>query len=305
MKRNNGIGYLSSIAGTAAMCVLSGRAADNTVTNEMYGFGVRGGPPAEAVYSFGSRLHGEGRHYGDLDTWQFHATYVETFPANEHLNVLLGADWRRVQAGVPTGAPIPKTLQSASFVVGAAWQFNQQWESRFEVLPGVYSDFEDFSSDDINAPFSIEVNYRASIHLTLGVQASVDARRELPALAFPIVRWSFGDRWLLSASIPRPQLEYQATETITAFAGAQFNGGTYVVSDHFGRRRGRAGLDGQAVDFQEIRAGAGFRFNVARRLTAEISGGWTFDRRYNFYDRNFELKTDGAPFVQAGLQWHF
>jgi hypothetical protein len=268
---------------------------------ESYGFGVRGGPPAEVVYSAGSRLHGEGRRFGNLDSLEFHVTYVETLRVNDAFDVLAGADWRRIQSGVPRDAPLPDTLQSAALVLGGNWRVNDRWHARLEVLPGVYSDFEDISGRDFNAPFSAEVSYKFSENVTAGVQVSLDARREFPVVAFPGVRWRINERWTLNARIPRPQLEYRAADFATLFAGAQLGGGTYVVADGFGRQRGVRRLDGEALDFTEVRAGGGVRFSLARKLTAEISGGWTFDRRYNFHGRDYELRTDGAPFVQAGL----
>jgi hypothetical protein len=42
---------------------------------------------------------------------------------------------------------------------------------------------------------------------------------------------------------------------VTLFADATFTDSTFVVADDFGRRHGRADLDGQAVDFQEVGAG--------------------------------------------------
>lgn len=280
---------------------MAARGAENFATNQTSSLGARGGSPAEVIHTAGARLRGEGRRFGDLDTLEFHATYVETLRLNDSFDVLAGADWRRLQTGVPDRAPVPRTLQSAALVLGGNWRIRDRWHARLEVLPGVYSDFEDISGRDFNAPFSVEVSYRFNDNLTAGLQASVDARREFPAVAFPGVRWRISDRWTLNAWIPRPQLEYRAADFATLFAGAQFSGGTYVVAENFGRRRGVRALDGEAVDFQETRVGGGVRFQWAGRLTGEISGGLALDRRYNFHGRDYELRTASAPFVQAGL----
>ena len=88
---------------------------------------------------------------------------------------------------------------------------------------------------------------------------------------------------------------------VTFFAGATFSGGTYVVADDFGSRRGRSDLDAQPVDFQEVRVGGGLRYTFNDRLGIELGGGWTVDRRYHFRERHLLLNGDGAPYVQLSF----
>jgi hypothetical protein len=267
----------------------------------LYDFGLRGGPPAEVTYSFKSIARLDGAALGDLDTLTLHASWVESFAQSDRFRWLAGADWRRVQASVPAGAPVPDTLQSAAVVLGFDWEINDRWRARLEAIPGVYSDFEDFSGDDFNAPFGVEVSYAINPNLVVGVQFSVDARREMPFVGIPGVRWRLNDRWLLSLWIPRPQIEYRATDELTLFAGASLTGGSYVVADDFGTRSGRPQLNGAAVDFREVRVGGGLRWRVGKWLFAEAAGGWTVERRYDFHEEDTEIKAGGAPYVQASF----
>src|SRR5213593_4640768 len=101
----------------------------------------RAWPPASVTYSFPSSVRGGGTRFGDIDTIEFRATYIESVKQSDRFNWLLGADWQRIQASVPAGAPLPNTLQSAAAVVGFDWFFRDDWRARLEVLPGVYSDF--------------------------------------------------------------------------------------------------------------------------------------------------------------------
>jgi hypothetical protein len=172
---------------------------------------------------------------------------------------------------------------------------------RLEALPGVYSDFRDLSARDLNAPFTVELSYSLNPTLLIGAQLNVDARREAPVLGGAGVRWRFAQDWLLSFWVPRAQVEFAATRTITLFAGASFAGGTYVVADNFGRQVGRVELDEQAVDYREIREGGGLRWKLRDRFAAEIAGGWTLERRYDFHKRDLVLKADGTPYVQASF----
>jgi hypothetical protein len=135
------------------------------------------------TYSFPSQVRQGGTRFGDLDTTEFHATYIQSVKQSDRFNWLLGADWQRIQASVPSGMPLPNTLQSASAVVGFDWFFRDRWRARLEVLPGVYSDFQDVSGDDFNAPFNLEVSYAFGPNLLVGGQLNVNARRGSPVLA--------------------------------------------------------------------------------------------------------------------------
>jgi hypothetical protein len=265
----------------------------------------RAWPPASVAYSAPSSIHRGGTRLGDLETLEFHATFVQPLRIRDQFSWLIGADWQRVQASVPAGAPIPNTLQSTAAVLGFDWRPAERWRARLEVLPGVFGDFGDIGGEDFNAPVSVEVSRQLNPALLIGAQLSVNARRDSPVLGGAGVRWKFADDWLLSLWFPRPRIEFSPARRVTLFVGATFTGGTFVVAEDFGTRRGRAELDGQAVDYQEIRTGFGLRYTVAGKLGLELGGGWTVDRRYHFHERDVLLNGEGAPFVQGafGLQF--
>ena len=265
-----------------------------TVDDEWF----RAWPPASVAYSFPSAVREEGRRLGDSDSLDFHATYIRSVRAAANFDWLVGADWQRIQTSVPSDVALPDTLQSAAAVLGFDWYFQNRWHARLEVLPGVFSDFRDVNGDNFNAPFNVEVSYAVNPNLLIGGQLNVNARRETPVLGAVGVRWRFTDDWLLSLWFPNPRVEYFATEKVTVLAGATFTGNTFVVGNDFGTAHGRPELNGQAVDFQEIRVGGGVRYTIKRKLAVELGGGWTLDRRYNFHERDVEFKSDGAPYVQ-------
>lgn len=78
-----------------------------------------------------------------------------------------------------------------------------------------------------------------------------------------------------------------------------------MVADDFGRNHNQPHLDGQAMDFQEIRAGGGVRYTITQKLAAAISGGLTVDRSYDFHERNLECESEPAPYAQIGFGLKF
>lgn len=261
----------------------------------------RAWPPASVAFSFPSTVHRGDTPLGEVDTLEFRATYIESVRFREEIDWLLGVDGHRLQSSVPPGAPIPNALQAIAPVLGLDWRFDERWRARLEWRPGLYSDFAEITDDDVNLPASIDLSYTIHPGLLVGAQLSVNPRREFPVLGAGGVRWRFADGWLLSLWFPRPRLEFVVTDQVTLFGGVTFSGNTFVVADDFGTSRGRPELDGETVDFQEVRAGGGIRYTVRDRLGLELSGGWTIDRRYDFHQRDLLLNGDGAPYLQFAL----
>ena len=268
-----------------------------------------GAPPsdfsAEVSYSAPSAISAGGLKLGDIDTLQSHLSYQRRFGSVTNLEWLTGLDWQRYGFSVPSGSPIPNTLQSIALTLGVNWPLGDKWNFRLQVAPGVYSDFRDFSGGDLNAPVTAALSYTINPDLQIIGQFNADARREFPVIAFVGARWHFAERWTMLALFPRPRLEYQATDALALFAGGGFYGGAYRVAENFGRTHGQPNLDDQIVNYREIRAGAGLRYSLGSRVSAELEGGWMIDRRFNFKDRHLLLNGDGAPYVGAFVSLSF
>ncbi|MGB0580512.1 MAG: hypothetical protein ACPGVU_12475 [Limisphaerales bacterium] len=172
-------------------------------------------------------------------------------------------------------------------------------------MPGLYSDFSDVSGDDFNSPVLIEGAYRVNDSLEVGIRANVDPFRNNVLVATPGVSWLINELWKLELWFPRPQIEYSMRDDITLFAGGSVSGGSFRVADDFGTSLGRPTLNGEKVDYREVRAGAGVRVEFGRGILGEFAGGWIFDRRFEFHERNLTLNGDGAPYVQVSLGAQF
>lgn len=262
--------------------------------------GVASQPPAGVTYSFPAPIRIGGNSIGEGDSLQFQGTYVHGIKQGS-VEWLLGVNWQRFDFSKPAGAPLPGSLQSAAVVLGADWQINDRWHVRGELLPGIYSDFHDFSAADFNAPLLGEISYRFNPRLEVGVQFNLDALRDSPFVAIPGVRWRFADQWVLALWLPRPQLEFHPNDRWTAFGGLELTGGSYRVARDFGNASGRPRLNGQPVDYREVRVGGGLRYVFGKRFAAELAGGWTIERQFDFHRQDLKLKSDGAPYVQFSV----
>lgn len=266
---------------------------------------LRVDPVIETSYSSGGDL-GEGSvGLGDMTALMTRVAVPFRIASSERFEWSTGIEWQRWSFGLPQGAAVPNSLQTVNATIGAQWNFADSWTARVELQPGVYSDFEDISGGDFNAPGKLGLIWKVNPTLQLVAQVGVDVRRSNPVLGGIGARWQFADDWTLSLLLPRPQLEYRLVPSTTLFAGASILGGTFRVADDLGTRTGRPELNSQDLEYREIRIGAGVRTRLGDRVTLQAEGGWAVDRRFHYDDANLLLNGDGAPYVGASLSVAF
>lgn len=261
--------------------------------------------PSSFTYGFAAPLSLGNTALGDIDSAELQGVWVAPVIRRSSFDILGGISYRRLQFGKPAGAPVPNSLQGIAGVIGAQSNFADNWRARIEAFPGLYSDFSDISGDDFTVPLLLETAYELNPSLELGAQLMMHPFRKNPVVGMVGITWLINDDWSLNFWLPRPQLEYQWSDDLDLFVGGSLSGGSFRVAEDFGTALGRPELNGEVVDFQEVRAGAGARFNLGRHITAEIAGGWIFDRRFEFYERNLTANGDGAPYVQFSLGARF
>lgn len=238
--------------------------------------------------------------------------YVISPQLNDNVLLRVGVDYERYSFGYKSTEQRggfymagPNTLQSTSMVVGADITINDQWLMRVEATPGIYSDFYDVSSDDVNVPFILGASYLVDKDLQWFFGVSVDLWRDMPVIPGAGVRWKFSDQWTLFFVLPKPQLQYEVNERLTLFVGANLKGGSYRVSETFGREHGRSKLDSAIVNYSEVRLGAGATWQALSNLSVNLEGGYVPMRTFDFSRANYRTKLEGAPYVELSATAKF
>ncbi|MDZ4817058.1 MAG: DUF6268 family outer membrane beta-barrel protein [Verrucomicrobiota bacterium] len=242
---------------------------------------------------------------GDIDE---HFTSINTsaiIPISDKLYFRFGPEWSRFSFGMPSAAPMPNTLQEVAMLIGADYVINDAWQLRMEMHPGLYSDFQDISFDDVNIPATFGASYSMNESLKFLVGISVNPRREYPVLPGAGVWWKINDKWTLNAVMPKPRIEYHVNDTVTLHAGGEVKGGTYMVADDFGRTHGIANLDSEPIDYWEVRTGAGLTWNVREHVSVGLEGGYMIDRNIEYNNANTRLDTEGAPYGAISVKAKF
>ena len=231
---------------------------------------------------------------------------VVSIPATASVLLRVGLDYQINGFGLPDSAPLPNTLQSTSLVLGMDVQAFESWIIRLEATPGIYSDFHDLNSGDLNIPVAFGASYIAGPDLQWVIGLRFDANAKYPVLPGVGVRWKFADKWVLNAIPPTPRLEYQLSKAATLYVGADLRGGTYRVDGQFGSSHGNPKLNHSIVELDEIRTGAGANWKLRNNLTLGLEAGYLAYRKFDFPRADVGFKThSGAPYGQLAISSRF
>ncbi len=258
-----------------------------------------------AGYSAGSDIRLGTRQLGSIDAARTRLEYKGAFQPGAELSWGAGVAYTRWDFGRESGNPLPANLQSIAVPLSTTWRFREGWQAFGEVSPGLYSDFEEITGKDFNAPFLGGVGYTINPDLQVFVSVSVDGRRDMPVVGGPGVRWRFAEHWTLSLMLPRPQIQYRPTEDLMLFIGGELTGGAYHLNAKYGRDHGLPAMDDQIASYREIRVGAGARWGGPKGFYASLDGGWMIDRRFVLDDVHLQFNGDGALYVQLALGYRY
>jgi hypothetical protein len=275
----------------------------------------------EGSYSGRSETKQGNAKLGEVSNINSHVDYVISPTIKDGLLLRFGIDAERDSFSLPSAAPLPNTLQSVNFIVGADMSIGDKIIMRAELHPGIYSDFVDVTGSDFDCPVQIGGTYLYSkdLQFILGIQ--IDLKSNYPIIGLPGIRWQFADKWVLSAIPPKPQLQYELTNSLTLYVGAEILGGTYHLNDDFGSNHGHgpnttnSQLNNNIVDFTEIRTGAGVTWKFTPNLSLDVSGGYMPYRDFDMHQDKIGFDThstsfrssigDGAPYGEAGISGSF
>ncbi len=287
-----GLSLLASLALVTASCTAASAAGSMSVSQEL-----------DTEYHYDAGAHTRGA--GDVDENSADIRYVVSPQVTKNLLLRLGAEWERYDFGVSEHVSMPDVLQQASLVLGFDYQFADQWIMRAEVQPGVYSDFRDVGWNDVDAPLALGAVYLKDADLQWFFGLRLDARSEYPVLPAAGVRWKYSDQWTLNLVVPNPRLEFEVTDGLLLYFGADVNAGTYRVGNDFGSDRGQPKLNGAILDYMEIRVGPGCSWRVMPNLTVEAEAGLMPFRSMNYFEADQVVRSYDAPYGQIALHARF
>ena len=270
---------------------------------------TRSGFPFEFELEVGYTGRGEvarGFREANIDEDYVQARFVYT-PRIKFGILRLGVGYERFGFGFddPQHFELPGGLQSLSGIVGLDTRLGESILIRFEAQPGFYSSTQ-LEGDTFRAPFILGGSYIVSDNLQLVVGVSVDYDRETPVFPGVGVRWRFAPNWVLNAVMPTPRLEWEMTQAITLYAGADLKGSTFRMYDGFGDERGNPALNRAVVTYTEIRTGLGMEWKMNEQIRFSLEGGYMPWREIDFHRTNVRYHhEEGAPYAAISFRGAF
>jgi hypothetical protein len=185
-----------------------------------------------------------------------------------------------------------------------AWvDLSDRWKLWLRLQPGLYSDFDNLSSEDFMLTSLALFSYRWSEWLKIAFGAfysrETGDERILPALGLIIEP---GPHWSLALTFPRMELAYAPTPDWLISARAVLSGGGWNITDPAGST---TDVD---LNFQSVRIGLG----VDRRLAAGpwwayVDAGVQLAQEIEIEGAGYEFSQDLDPtaYVTSGLRLRF
>ncbi len=215
--------------------------------------------------------------------------------------VQIGIEYQHLGFGVPNDALIPDRLDSLVSNIALDTRWSENDLLHFQWHPGLYTDFRGSGGDAFHTPMDVGYTHVSSRRFQWIVGFSYNRWRSTPFLGAAGFRWQITPRWKLKLYLPTPDIEFAARPDLTLLLGADVRGDSYRVGPHFGDSKGIPKLNNAFVDYQEVRVGPGFSWNVRPLIEVNLMAGYMVGRQYNFHDSDIKLNGSGAPFVNLTI----
>ena len=256
----------------------------------------------ESSYVFESDLH-RGGSFGDQYAIQNSFSYAHRFLLSGHLYLHLGIDYNRFDFGT-TSAPVPDHLQSVAGVIGVDYMHNNDVGAFIQVKPGFYTQ-NDFDSASFDAPITlgrILVLQSDKLYFFVGANASF-LRGRFPVIPLAGLIWLPNEQWKFMAILPEPRVIYSPCDKWDFWMGGQLTGGSFRTdrNDRIVPQR----LNGAQVDYSDYRVGGGIIYSPCDAFMIDLGGGYSVQRKFDFYRAGFDYKTDGAPYLRVEFKAKF
>jgi len=247
-----------------------------------------------------------GATVGEVTVHHTEASFSGTLPLAEATALAYGAAFSINQLEADRLLPLPDRLGELTLNLGVTHRFSQQWSGSAFVRPGFYSDLKDFSSDAFNVPLIAMANFVQSRDLVWIFGAGVNGFSDNVVMPIAGVRWKFAPEWTLNVGFPRLGVSWEADKRLSVFAGASVQGGSYRITENLGvPAAGVNRLANTYVSYREIRLGAGAKWAVTEKISVSVEAGMMTDRRFEYFDRDYTLNGEAAPYAAISLDGRF
>lgn len=252
--------------------------------------------------------HQKNQKFGSYNEVDSSLSLLSTFQTGANSPVWrAGLEWERYSLSADPASTVPSALESLNLRVGADFQLSPAIFMRIDALPGFYGQgLNRFSARQFNVPVEIGASYVYSDRLFFIVGAEVNYELDFPVFPAAGFLWRVSDKLTVNGILPKPEVQYKLTDTLTLHAGGEFTENTYRMNGDFGRIRGVTKLDNTIVQFDEVRVGSGMTWKMNKTFSLDLEAGVVPYRRFDYNRADYKvLSTNTAPYLAIDLSAKF
>lgn len=197
---------------------------------------------------------------------------------------------------------LPNQLVELYADLGWTWRSIPGTAFQLRLKPGIYSDFEAFSSSALNMPISLAVIQPFSAEMS-GI-AGVELRPNFDAVAWPIIglAWEPNEVFRMEAALPSSKLRWNVDPDWQVYCGFDWNNMTYNIREKRGPNRGAITLENWDVYLGASKAVSEY-LSVVGELGMFLGRSIKYEKDVEGYDQDNDV--DDAVFVRLALQGPF
>ncbi len=191
------------------------------------------------------------------------------------------------------GIGLPDQLATVVLDIENLFTFRSGLVLETHVKPGLYFDLDDFSSDAVMVPFSLQLvtGLGSSISGTAGLDLRPGFEREImPILG---VRWAINDKTALDLMIPRSLLRIDTNHNWSFWAGYAWENMDYALGDD---QSGR----GQ-ITIEDFRLTLGGSCKMRGGMQLSVEYGKLANRSVEYEDASSEVDVSDEAFIRVGV----
>jgi hypothetical protein len=226
-------------------------------------------------------------------------------PVSSTTLLAYGFNFTSNELEIAPGTPLPERLAELSLNLGVIRRYNPEWVVSVFARPGFYGDFTEIG-DSFNLPVLVLANYTRSKELVWSFGLNVNPMSDNPVLPVAGVRWQFAPAWTFNFGFPQVGFLYAASPKAIWRAGLSIQGGSFRISDNLGvPAPGVDRLANTRLDYREVRVGLGVDLTLPAGFKLILDAGLVTDRKFDYFDRDYQLNGDPAAYGSISLRAAF
>jgi hypothetical protein len=245
-------------------------------------------------YTLGSKIM-KSADFGSQSVAHYELEVLRNLHLFDKYYLQLGVDSERFDFS-RSNSIYPSSIQTLDAEVSLSYWTGDDFYPLLKFQPGMYYTNSHITANSFDVPIRAVAGIKTAenLYLVLGVDADpYEAEPITPVCGY---NWKINEQYNLRAVFPQPRFSYNPDKKVELFVAADLVGGGYRNGPTNDRRTSNA-----VLDYSEYRAASGVNYNPRKGLSVEMSAGWTFERRFQYYHAGPDDATKGAPYFKLDL----